>query len=146
MVVVLTKTFFVYLMTVQIRPRLLILGIEASFCTSCKYRAYLNTWDCLNKLMLLYNIHKHNNLVNIIREFLWDNTFQIMFLINILTSFYHLKAKFSKTIILIMRVIAHFEVLFPIEETIVKSVITYSKLNSSNMFRQSQVFRYTLHW
>ena len=63
-----------------------------------------------------------------------------MFLINILTSFYHLKAKFSKTIILIMRVIAHFEVLFPIEETMVKSVITYSKLNSSNMFRQSQVF------
>ena len=45
MIVVLTKTFFVYLVTVQIKQRLLIsnwtVRTEASFCTSCKYRVYI---------------------------------------------------------------------------------------------------------
>ena len=51
--------------------------------------------------------HKYNHLVIIIREFTWDNCFQIMFVI-ILTSFYHLKAKFNKTIIVsIMGAITH---------------------------------------
>ena len=69
-----------------------------------------------------------------------------MFVINILTSFYHLKAKFNKTtIVFIMGAIVQVEVLFPIEETIVRSIITYSKLKSSNIFKQFQVFRYTLH-
>ena len=40
---------------------------------------------------LWFNIHKYNHLVIIVREFLWDNFFQIMFLINILTTVYHLK-------------------------------------------------------
>ena len=51
--------------------------------------------------------HKYNHLVIIIREFTWDNCFQIMFVI-LLTSFYHLKAKFNKTIIVsIMGAITH---------------------------------------
>ena len=48
---------------------------------------------------VLYNIYKYNDLVIIIREFVWDDFFQIMLVINILTSFYHLKAKFNKLII-----------------------------------------------
>ena len=36
------------------------------------------------------------------------------------------------------------KVLFPIEEATVRSIITYSKLKSSNMLKQSQVFGYTL--
>ena len=67
-IVVLIKTFFVYLVTMQIRPlatvqirlRLLIwkwtVKNWASFCTSCKYRMYLNTWDYLNKLILHFYI------------------------------------------------------------------------------------------
>ena len=93
MIVILTKTFFVYLATVQIRPRLFIwkwtVRNWASFCTSCKYRVYLDTWDCFNKVIysvLLYNIHKYNNLVIIAREFIWDNCFQIMFASNIFLS------------------------------------------------------------
>ena len=73
----------------------------------------------------------------------------MMFVINILTSFYHyLKVKFNKTIIVLsweLSYIKQVEVLFPIEETIVRSIITYSKLKSSNMFKQSQVFGYTLY-
>ena len=38
---------------------------------------------------LLCNIHKYNHLVIIIRGFVWDNYFQIMFVINILTFFYN---------------------------------------------------------
>ena len=64
----------------------------ASFCTLCKYRVYLNISDCLSKSIYsvqLYNIHKYNHLVIIIRKFVGDNCFQVMFVINILTSFYH---------------------------------------------------------
>ena len=46
-----------------------------------------------------------------------------MFVINILTFVHHLKAKFNKTIVVfIMGVIVHWqvEVLFPIEETILR--------------------------
>ena len=63
-----------------------------------------------------------------------------MFVINILTSFYHLKAKFNKVIIVLsweLLYIKQVEVLFPTEETIVRSIITYSKLKSSNMFKLS---------
>ena len=56
----------------------------------------------------------------------------MMFVINILTSFYHyLKVKFNKTIIVLsweLSYIKQVEVLFPIEETIVRSIITYNKL------------------
>ena len=66
-----------------------------------------------------------------------------MFVINILTSFYHLKAKFNKTIIVLSWELPYSkqdEFLFPLEETIVRSIITYSKLKSSNMFKQPQIF------
>ena len=56
----------------------------------------------------------------------------MMFVINILTSFYHyLKVKFNKTIIVLsweLLCMKQVEVLFPIEETIVRSIITYNKL------------------
>ena len=38
-------------------------------------------WKCWSSA-LLCNIHKYNNLVVILREFVWDNYFQIMFIIN----------------------------------------------------------------
>ena len=49
----------------------------------------------------------------------------------------HLKAKFNKTIILSWELsyIKQVEVLFPTEETIVRSIITYSKLKRSVSFR-----------
>ena len=68
------EKFFVYLKTVQIRTRK-------------EYKVHLileTVWTSWYSA-LLCNICKCNHLVIIVGEFVWDNCFQIMFVINILT-------------------------------------------------------------
>ena len=91
MIVVLTKTFFLYLTTVQIKTKAFNVKVNCKelrlvLNTECTY-IFETVWKSWYSAHL-YNIHKCNHLAIITREFVWDNYLQIMFVINILTSLY----------------------------------------------------------